>query len=381
MRTLAAVLAALLALATPHAHAQNLRAEALTEHERHAVILTLRIAGDDIDTLDAFAAATTVERRAIIDQHRPRITKAWSDQREAAQRGETPDMRIAMGSIWDARAALDDAQTRMINDLVLTLGGDREAEVDRCLSRLYRMRTMPPLSGSISGLAADPLIVAYEVGVPAALDNDRAARFQRAMLSYDGAIERHLRAFDDLEREASIAFSVPGFDDLGPVADDYFARTIEIAAEIKQAHRERCEAIAATLPDDLRSRWHAAWLRLGYPDVYAPHYIEHARDRLLATTTLTDDEREAVEALTSAKLPTLDRARRALRQAIDDHEASATPDTARNGVRPVPDDLTDARERVRELAVKTHVELLALIDEERHELVPPLPDRSEDADT
>lgn len=378
MRTFALILAALLALATSPANAQGLRAEALTEDERNAVILTLRIAGDDIDTLDEFATATTIERQAIIDEHQPRIAEAWAAQREAVQRGETPDMRVAMGSIWDARAALDDAQTQMLNDLALTLGEDRTEHVEQCVHRLYRMRTLDTLATAISGLGADPLAVAHDVGVPAALSDERAANFERAMLAYDKAIAEELRAMEELEREATIAFSVPGFDDEGPIADDYLTRTLELSADIKDAHRERSDAIASTLPPDLRDEWQEAWLRRAYPGVYAPHYLEAARDRLLDQTELPDEEREAVDAYTASLMATLARARTALREAIDDAEEGVTIDHLRYNRPITTDDLTDAQTRLSSLASQTREHLLTLIAEERHTLIPPLPEAADE---
>ena len=362
------------------AQAQQLSAEALTVEERDAVILTMRLSGDEVDTLDEFAALATLERQEIIDTQRERIASIWRAQAEAAQRGETPDMEAAMGSIWETWSQLDATQERMLQDLAVTLGDDRTEQVERCVLRLYRMRMLASIGVGLSTLSADPLAVSHDAGVPALLDDEHAERFHAAMLAYDRAIAKLLREHDRFQRDAAATFSRDGFDDQSPEVTTYFEDMIALYAEIKETHRERCDAIVATLPLGTRSEWNNAWLRRAYPEVYERHYIETATEILLADgSKLHAEEREAIEAYAVSAQAHLGRAREKLRRAIDDAEDRITVVQMRDGTDEETEDLADARERLRRLASEGHARFLAIIAPERHRWIPPLAQQEPEA--
>ncbi|GAB4516512.1 MAG: hypothetical protein Tsb0013_21050 [Phycisphaerales bacterium] len=371
MRHLPFLLVTVLLLCVPSARGQTLRAEALTEQERDAVILTLRLSADEIETLDAFARACTAERQRIADQQQERIRRIWKEQTDAARRGEIPDMEAAMASINDARRLLEDAQTRMIRDLALTFDDDRTELVERCVLRLYRLRTLDAFGGQISGLTADPLAVAHSVGVPELLDTEHAERFERAMLSYDRAIAKRLREYVDLQDDAARTFSRHGFDEDADEVNKVFEEIVEFIHDIKRTHNDRAAAIANTLPTDLRSVWHDHWHRASFPTVYRPHYAETTIDRLIGHPAITPEEREALRSLRADLADDLERARLEACEAIEEAESDLTPEQARGDTTITSDDVRRTRAALDDLAGTAHDAILRVLPPERHALVPP----------
>ncbi|MEM1422819.1 MAG: hypothetical protein AAGH64_02335 [Planctomycetota bacterium] len=371
MRHLFALALVILALA-PVARAQGLRAEALTPDERQSVIITLRLTGEEIDTLDELNAAATAERAEIVRELTEFISSYWEEQQDAMRDGADPDMALIMQRMGEAREELDGVQSRMLDDLALLLPDDRKERVQRCRLRLYRMGVLYEMGESLSGFAADPVIVAHDIGVPARLDDASAERFDRAMLSYDRAIAKSFKEFEELQERSVELTSRTGMDPSNPEAVAFLDTVLAYLRELQDTHRTRARAVANTLPPELRAEWHDAWQRRAYPEVFAPHYIEIATRRLIASRVLTDDERESVRVYADTATTSLARARRALCDAIDEAESGVTVEQATRDQGITSDEVREKRAELDALASAARDRLLALIDPTRHDQIPPL---------
>ena len=372
MRHLLFVVLSMAVFAMP-AHAQQFRAEALSDEERQMVITTLRLQDEEIDALDELTDAATAERMQIIKEHSEFINNYWTEQREAMQNGAAPDMELLMSKTVESGEKLERAQSRMLEDLELTLEDERAERMERCRLRLERMTILGEMGEMLSGFGADPITIAHEIGVPERLEEQHAGPFDRAMLAYDRAMSGWFRDLLEFREQAMELAANGAMNDDDPRTLAFQEEILTFIRDLQSAHRERARAVAATLPPEVRAEWVDAWRRRAYPDVFAKHYIERVADLLARDTTLTARAREEVGAVPEDALKRLDRARNALCAAIAEAEASATIEEARNAQGFTSPEVEEAWTSLRDLAPAYRDRLLARIAPERHDVVPPVP--------
>jgi len=188
----------------------------------------------------------------------------------------------------------------LLDDLALFLTEEQAGRIDLCRTRLRRMGVTNSGVGQDFpfgiALGIDPITLAIDLGLPASLDAERRAGFERALTSYDIAMQRHIE--DLVEDLVDFAGEADAFRD-DPFAafaaqQEEIQRIVDAFKDALEDHRSLGYAIGRTLPERTAAEWEDRYTRALYPGPYAPIEAEVLVDRLLDQTVLTDEEFTAV---------------------------------------------------------------------------------------
>ncbi len=356
-----------LTLGAAGALAQEVRAQALDDTERAAVVLTLRLDEEGQRRLDELALACTVERQRHID--------ASNAEREGMPLENEFDFAEYLEHRLTLERELAAIRNTMLEDLALLLDEDAPGRVERCVMRLDRLQIVrETFEDQLTGFSADPVTVSVEIGLPMLLPMESAEAYDAAMHAYDRAMKPRLDGFIELRDEAFTSMVERGDPSPdNPAFMEFMARLIDHVFDMREVHKSRARAIAATLPHEMRPAWDHEWNRQAFPDIYEPMWSERAIARVVRSGVLTPGEREAVLEYEREIEPALAGLRDRWAKALDQAESSMSASELIESDGPSSPALSRALRRVYETDIAAYNALKRLIDPLRHGVLPEPP--------
>lgn len=215
------------------------------------------------------------------------------------------DVQDALDMLTDISERAETIQNRFFDDLELVLTTKQALAIDACKDRLKRMSVTRSEMSDIyedASLGHDPVTLALDLGLPDRLDPETRDNFERAMRTYDRALDNRV---DDLQE--AIVEMLEGVteqmeDPMGSMAriEERLGAIFKTAGAYREDHQDKGLAIARTLPNDLRRRWERTFMQGLYPDAHAPSDAEVVMDRLLLLPDMSAEEFASIMAVQDA---------------------------------------------------------------------------------
>lgn len=159
---------------------------------------------------------------------------------------------------------------------------ERKFRRDHELSQNYYM-------GMVSGVKVDLSKIVSEMELP----EDVFAPVDEDLISYEIELDRSLvemrKFIDEIEGKAREGYD---FEENMEEMTKAFTRGMEMMTTIRGTNQRHAEKIESLLPEDLRTKFRAAFNKEAYPEIYGMNKVSVALERSLGMEDLRDDQRE-----------------------------------------------------------------------------------------
>jgi hypothetical protein len=360
------------------AYAQSVQGEdALSPRARTTLISTLNLTEPQIEALDHLEARANARRAALVDDFEEQQDKLMQAPPDADRDRHLAMQVESMRALQRHDEALQADTQRLLDDVETLLDEQQRPLMDTARARIEHRTTLDFYTRTIPALRAEPAVVASRLNLPDRLDAADAGAFNRAMQAYDRAIAHHVA----VDRRAQERF-IDALDPARGIPPEAYTEYLDAVAEnlvaLADDHAQHADAIRRVLPEPLRNPWRRLWRVEAYPWLAEPTYPEIAIEQVRASERLTPEEAQAVAALKERLARELEQLRR---EAENNSRTAISQLDARTltGSRAF-----DARARlvytgdVNQRSIRTRDELLKMLDEARHDLIPPLSPEADD---